>query len=208
MSTLIKIDELSISKQQHWALSLSDECYYLFEYKAHHKASYIRGNDLIWNLKKAMDRKGRPEWHWKESAIGEVAAALRTTLPHLIDFGDTTLIPIPPSKTKANPLYDDRNLRILQMACPAGADIRELIVTKKDTAAAHEREDRPSIGEIMENYALHQGVPSDLKRNVVLFDDVITAGNHYIACKQFVERHCGPKKICGVFIARRVIHYP
>jgi orotate phosphoribosyltransferase-like protein len=57
----------------------------------------------------------------------------------------------------------------------------------------------------MENYALHPGVSAALKRTVVLFDDVITAGNHYVACKRFVERHCGPQKICGVFIARRVI---
>src|SRR6185437_17082136 len=85
-----------------------------------------------------------------------IATELTDVLPVLIDFAATTLVPIPPSKCRTNPLYDDRLLRVLRLACPADADIRELIINKTDLQPAHKSgEDyRPSVQAIFGNYAL------------------------------------------------------
>ena len=50
-----------------------------------------------------------------------------------------TLVPIPPSKAKNDPLHDDRLIQMLRAIRPKGSlDIRELIVQMQSTAAAHE----------------------------------------------------------------------
>ena len=203
MSNLVKIDELIIG--QHWSLSQTDECYYLLEYTARQRPPLSRGNDLIMNLKKPMDRKGRPEWRYKEWAINEIARELRSSLSVVIDFPSTTIIPIPPSKIRTNPLYDDRNLKTLRKACPTDADIRELIIGKKDMSASHESDFRPSVAEILDNYTLNPNIHPEIRENIVLFDDVVTAGSHYVACRQFLEGYWLLKKIKGVFVARRVV---
>src|SRR5579872_4970093 len=130
MHALVRIDAQMTGI--HSALSSTDECYFLWEYMAYGGYDYGIGNELIKNIKKPIDRKGTPEWKWKEFAIREIAVELAAALPAVIDFAATTLIPIPPSKCRSNPLYDDRLLRILRLACPVDADIRELIVNKAD----------------------------------------------------------------------------
>ena len=205
MSNLVRIDELILSTHQHGSLSLADECYYLLEYTAHQPPGYSRGNDLILDLKKSVSKKALREWRYKERAIGEIAGLLRAALPPVVDFDKTTLIPIPPSRTRTDPFYDDRNLRILRQACPEGADIRELILTRANVVPSHERVDRPSAGEILKNYMLHPDVSAEVRETVVLFDDMITGGNHFVASKKFVENHCHSKKTIGIFIARRIL---
>jgi hypothetical protein len=204
MSNLVKIDELVV--EQHSSLLASDECYYLLEYTARQPSSYSRGNNLIRNLKKPMDRKGRPEWKYKGAAIRTIAQELQSALPAVIDFDCTTIIPIPPSKIKTSPLYDDRVLQILQKSCP-DADIRELIVCKEDCNAAHESSDhRPSVQEILDNYEINTDLDPAIGEAVVVFDDMITAGNHYTACRTFIEERYPGKQVVGIFVARRVLH--
>jgi hypothetical protein len=205
MSNLIKIDELVLG--EHGSVSSNDDCYYLMEYTAHRGYSYSTGNDWIQNLKKPVSRKNNPEWRYKEMAIRKFAAELTAALPAIIDFDKTTLIPIPPSKTRSNPLFDDRLQQILQIACPDEADVRELILCRADLVAAHEcTGPRPSVQELLANYELNPDVSPIIAERVVLFDDVITGGNHYVACKTFIENRYPGTKIIGVFIARRAVY--
>ena len=207
MSNLVKIDELIIG--EHGSLSLDDECYYLLEYTAREGYSFSKSNDLIQNLKKPMDRKGKSEWKWKQWAIQKIAQELSPSLPTLIDFANTTIIPIPPSKIRTNPMYDDRVLQILQGACPITADIRELIICQADRIAAHDNPDhRPTVQEIMGNYILSGPIKPALRPNVVLFDDMITGGNHYVACKNFILEQYPGKRVIGVFVSRRALPQP
>jgi len=204
MSTLVKIDELLIG--EHGSLSIADECYYLLEYTARGGYSYSTGNDLIQNLKKPMDREGRPEWKWKAWAIRKIAQELTPALPLVIDFTLTTIIPIPPSKIRTNPLYDDRVLQILQIACPTGADIRELIISQEDRMAAHyAQEQRPTVQEIIGNYRWADTINPTIRSTVALFDDMITGGNHYVACKNFIKQRFPDARVIGVFVSRRVL---
>jgi predicted amidophosphoribosyltransferase len=204
MDALTKIDEQLLP--EHGSLSPEDECYFLLDYTAHTNAAHSLGNAFIRNLKKKMDRKGRMEWPYKEWTIQQIGAALAAALPTLIDLTTTTFIPIPPSKIRSNPLYDDRVLRVLHLACPADADIRESIVCREDHRPAHESEERerPAIKALMNNYNWLENTPP-LRPNTVLFDDLITSGNHFIACKRFVLQHQPATRVLGIFVARRAL---
>jgi hypothetical protein len=196
MGALTKIDELLLTA--HSSLSPGDDCYFLLEYQ--------EGSALINNLKKKMDRRQKPEWPYKEWTIQQIAAELAAALPDIVDFITTTLIPIPPSKTRNNPLYDDRLLQILRLACPADADLREPIANREDHTAAHESEhERPTVDELIDNYTwLETAKP--LHPNIVLFDDVITNGTHFTACKRFLLQHHPAAHITGIFIARHALN--
>lgn len=190
MGSLVKITDLA----DHCALAPGDDCYFLLEYH--------EGSALINNLKKKIDRKNKPEWTYKEWTIQQIAAELATALPDIINFPTTTFLPIPPSKTRDNPLYDDRLLQVLRLACPPDADIRELIICREDHTAAHESEhERPTINELIDNYTWVD-TAKPLRANIVLFDDVITNGTHFTACKRFLRQHHPAARITGIFIAR------
>ena len=123
---LTEIDDLT--RPDHSYLELSDRCYFLGEYTARKGFSFSATNHLIHNFKKPMDRRGRPEWPYKEQAIQNAATALRAAfLPEGLSV--LTLVPIPPSKAKTDPLYDDRMVQMLRAIRPVPPlDIRELVI--------------------------------------------------------------------------------
>jgi hypothetical protein len=73
----------------------------------------------------ADNRRNRPEWIWKERALQEAATAFRTALNSDYLNVATLVPPIPPSKARTDPLYDDR------MPSQAG-------VTRRRPATAHD----------------------------------------------------------------------
>jgi hypothetical protein len=217
MYPLTKMNEQMLAG--HHSLSPDDDCYYMLEYTTEDSFPYTLGNTLITNLKKKPDRKQTLEWSYKEWTIRQLATELTAALSTLIDFATTTIIPIPPSKTRSNPQYDDRVLQVIRSACPAVADIRESIACREDHAPAHESDerDRPGVDQLMTNYiwvdrvqptdpaappdaAAHPHTPH--RPNIVLFDDVIASGNHFTACKRFLLRYHPATHITGIFIAR------
>jgi hypothetical protein len=99
---LTKIDDLT--RPDHFYLTAADDCYFLGEYTARKGFAFSATNRLILNFKKTMDRQGKPEWPWKERALREAAAAFRTALNN--DYLNVaTLVPVPPSKAKTDPLH-------------------------------------------------------------------------------------------------------
>ena len=76
---LTKVDAVA---PDHWHLTASDECYFLGEYTARTGYRGSPTNQLVLNLKKRVDRRGLPDWHYKGQAIREVAAALRAAINH------------------------------------------------------------------------------------------------------------------------------
>ena len=107
---LTKIDDLT--RPDHSYLTAADDCYFIGEYTARKGYAFSATNNLIVNLKKPMDRRGRPEWPYKGSAIETAAAMFRSALK---DKARETLtfVPVPPSKAKGDPLYDDRVEQVL-----------------------------------------------------------------------------------------------
>jgi hypothetical protein len=202
MSSLVRIDDITLG--DHSKLTYEDCCYFLTTYTAGKKSGHSLGNRLIINSKKTLDRRGLSDWPYKGLAMNEISTILKTALPPVVDFAKTTFVPIPPSKIQTNPLYDDRIEKIIRNACPNHADIRQLIRCKSDMEAAHTGY-RPTIEELINNYYLPDTIDPNPKETIVIFDDVITAGCHYIAAKTILKNAFPDSNIMGIFVARREI---
>ncbi|MYG04622.1 MAG: hypothetical protein F4173_20800 [Acidobacteriia bacterium] len=98
-----EIDELT--RPDHYWLTDDDRCYFLGEYTAGRGYSYSQTNQLILNFKKSLDRQGKPEWHYKQSALLQAAASFRRALGK--DPPAHVFVPMPPSKARGDPLHDD-----------------------------------------------------------------------------------------------------
>ena len=143
---LTKVDDLT--RPDHWYLTADDACYFIGEYTAYRGYAHSDTNHLIFNFKKTMDRRGRPEWRYKDRAIQTAVAAFRRTLAPK-DLDRLTFVPTPPSKAKGDPLYDDRLTRMLGAIRPKPPlDVRELVVQTVSTAAVHVRDVRPAPEQI------------------------------------------------------------
>lgn len=200
---LTKVDALA---PDHWHLTKSDECYFLGEYTAGGGFQFSPTNQLIINLKKSPDRRGRSDWPYKERAIREVANALRAaTKPDHLD--SITFVPMPPSKARADPLYDDRMTRVLKAIRPVPPlDIRELIVQPASTQAAHEAQHRPGPADIRSRYELDVALANPPPQMIFVVDDVLTTGAHFCAAKSLLTRQFPGTPVVGIFVARRVVN--
>jgi predicted amidophosphoribosyltransferase len=199
---LTKIDDLT--QADHAYLSSDDECYFLGEYTARRGYAFSETNQLILNFKKGMDRRGRPEWRYKAEAIRTAAAALEAALD---DRARETLtfVPVPPSKAKADPLYDDRLVQMLRLMWRGKAvDIRQLVVQPASSDAAHNNENRPTPSELGARYAIEDGLRLPEPQMIAVVDDVITTGAHFVAMKRILQDEFPSAKVVGLFIARRV----
>jgi hypothetical protein len=202
---LSKIDDSN--RDDHYHLDANDDCYYLFEYTSHRDFTFGLANDLISNLKKPVDRRGRPEYHYKTGAINQCSHYLASTLKD--DWlRVATLVPIPPSKDRQNPLYDDRVVAICRGICarkPYPIDIRELVEQQVSIQAAHESPDnRPSVDDLRRIYRINEQIADPEPRAIGVIDDVLTAGSHFRAMKDLLARRFSNAPITGIFIARRV----
>jgi hypothetical protein len=199
----IRIDELTID--DHYFIEEDDKCFYMMEYTKG-AGNGTPENSRIHNFKKSMEYNGSSHWHYKEEAIQSLARLFRTIYLPMLDLPKWTLIPIPPSKCKADPLHDDRMLRLLTLACRStDCDIRELIITKGSVEASHQSKVRPSVADLQNNLMLDPELVKGVSHNIILFDDVLTSGAHYRACKNILLNKFPKANIYAMFIARRVL---
>jgi hypothetical protein len=199
------IDELLRPLYPH--LTAADQCYFLREYTAGRGYAGSETNHLILNLKKPPDRRGKPEWRYKERAIKQVAREFRASV-NLSALRRVTLVPMPPSKTKSDPLYDDRMLQVLRAVDVEGQlDIRELLLIRENTDAAHTVTLRPRIADLVANLEINNDLVESLPRSIALVDDVLTTGAHFVAAKKVLAARLPGVPIRGLFVARRVFDY-
>ena len=199
---LTRIDEFT--RCDHTFLKLDDRCFCMGEYTARAGFAASDTNDLVINLKKPMDRRGRAEWKYKGWAIRTVAGNLRRILGQLGIEG-TTFVPVPPSKAKTHQMYDDRLVQVLQkMSEGYDADVREMVLQRENMAAAHESDVRPSIDQLLANYCIDEALAQPPKNgNLVNFDDVLTTGAHFKAMQAILSAQFPEANIHGLFVARR-----
>ena len=201
-SNLTKIDKLSL--HEHSYLDNDDHCAFLGEYTAYKGFSHSVTNQLIINLKKEVDRRGKEEWKYKGIAIRTAAEALRKSI-RADWLNSATFVPIPPSKKKTDPMYDDRMSQVLQNINPGNpVDWREIIIQTQSTAAAHESEIRLNPSQLYNLYEIDETQCNPGPARIVIVDDVVTAGAHFKAAQRILSEHFGNITIVGVFIARRV----
>jgi hypothetical protein len=189
----------------------NDFCYYLMEYTASMGYGFSSTNQLIYNLKKSLNRRGQSDWHYKEEAIQKVIGLIkRHILPNIaIPLTEVSFVPIPPSKMKTDPLYDDRILRILNGSInQTDANVLDIFSCKSNITPSHDTDVRPTIGAIERNLNIDENLVQDLRKNIILFDDVVTTGAHFVACRNAIKRIVPRLNFYGFFIARRAVPTP
>ena len=197
---VLKIDALALP--DHHYLDDEDICYYAGEYTAGEGHAYSETNQLIHNFKKTLDKRGTAQWQYKDRAIQQAADVFRAAIK---PDAEVTFVPVPPSKAKTDPMYDDRMVRLLQATCAGRhADIRELVIQKRSLNAAHLSATRPTPDELIANYRLDENLVEPVPTTVFVVDDVLTTGCHFKAVKRTLATRFPDARISGLFIARRV----
>jgi len=197
---LTKLDDLNLP--DHWYLDSTDECYFIGEYTAGKGYFHSATNNLIINLKKGAEKRGLPEWKYKERAIRAAAEMLRESLNP--DFMSTaTFIPVPPSKVATDPLYDDRMTQVVSLLGER-LDMRELVFQLESTQDAHTAASRPGPNDLYENYQIRDSLRQPVPQQIAIVDDVLTTGAHFKAMKSILQETYGAIPILGVFLSRRV----
>lgn len=206
MTRLLKVDDSN--RSDHWYLSAEDRCYYFYEYTAHKGFAYSKVNSFISNLKKPPSQRQEGHYRYKGIAIQEAAGLLRGVLtPGLLN--SATLVPIPPSKPTDHPDYDDRMEQVVSGAI-AGlqADARSLIAQVQAYEASHLQGEGGSRIRPTELQALYSLVAPRPRGTVILIDDVLTTGAHFVAAKAAILAEFPAVQVAGIFLARRAISAP
>jgi len=200
---LTKVDELI--RPQHFFLEAEDLCYFLREYTSVAGFTHGETNNIVSNLKKRMDRRGKPEWFYKERDILRAGRELRAALNEKV-LQTVSIVPMPPSKAKGDPMYDDRVLRIAQeMTSGLACDVRELVLLRESMLAAHESTARPRPEDLYENLYVDEAVAEPAPARIVVLDDVLTAGAHYWAIKRRLRERFPGVSLIGMFYVRRAV---
>jgi hypothetical protein len=199
-SRVLKVDALALP--DHHYLDEHDICYYAGEYTAGAGHAYSETNQLILNFKKTLDKRGTAQWPYKERAIQQAAQILRAAIKA---DAPITFVPVPPSKSKDEPLYDDRLVRMLQVVCAGRRqDVRELVLQEHSLEPAHLAAARPTPEELIANYRLDEELVAPTPQTLWIVDDVLTTGCHFKAVKQVLAERFPDVPIVGLFLARRV----
>jgi predicted amidophosphoribosyltransferase len=196
---LTQIDASNID--DHPRLTADDVCYFWREYTSHRDYTFSATNQLISNLKK---KPSRPEAQlkYKRRDIARCAGFFAGAINQEW-LAQATLVPVPCSKARNHPDYDDRMTQVCR-AIPANLDIRELVIQTTSTNAAHEGLDRPSVEDLLAVYAINEAIADPPPTKIAIFDDVLTAGTHFRAMEIVLHRRFGPIPIVGFFVARRI----
>jgi predicted amidophosphoribosyltransferase len=202
---LLKID--ASNRSAHFYLEEEHECFFFYEYMAREGPRFSDGNQFIFNLKKPLSARGQPHYQYKAQAITRAGAMLREAFnrsPWV--FENATIAPIPPSKLPTHPEYDDRMSRVVIASCTnTNADVREFITQCEGYCASHEQGSgaRLKPHELETIYELSASPPP--KSVVILVDDVLTTGAHFLAARSLILRHYPRTRVIGFFLARRVV---
>lgn len=192
---------LDAAQQPSQYINASDEVYYAREYIPRGGHSASEANSLIYNLKKTPDRKGKPEWRYKEDAIRQFAREIAMLL--VDDSDEWVVAAIPSSKAISDPDYDDRLDQVLKQAATVQPRIRieTPFVRARSSLAAHYGGARTPEQIMAELSWRGFSRPTD---HLILVDDVLTTGGHFRACSNLVSHHQPAIQIYGVFWARTI----
>lgn len=206
LNKLSKIDPLTIG--DHYYLTQADEVWYFGEYTPGPRYASAPGNQLIRNIKRDPTYRDQPAWRYKQQDIERVGLALS----QVIGTATATFVPLPPSVVRGDPAYDDHNLQILSAFArnrTTHVDVRELIFQRHSTRRSHQNnENRVTQQELIDCYAVDERIALPAPSSVVLFDDVLTTGRHFLAAKQVIQQRFGPTRVMGIVVCRRKVPNP
>ena len=201
---LQKIDE-HLRTPAHDYLEDGDECLFYGEYTAGGGFGHSETNQLVFNFKKSVEKRDTKEWIFKQRAVKKVAEIfLKLEIWEQLKL--YTWVPIPPSKSINDPLYDDRLIQTLKImkASEPSFDYRELVKISQSRKTARDSDSRPTPEDHYGNYELDRSLLEPKPEKIVIYDDVITTGSGYKAMKRMIKENFVDTEILGIFIARTV----
>ena len=201
---LSQVDQLLLPN--HSCLDQEDRCYFFIEYTSGESYKYSDGNRLISNLKKSVLKRDLAEYHYKNEAINQCSAWLRSVYDSSTIWKSSTFVPVPSSKRIDDPLYDDRMVQVCQGISPQ-ADVRSIVFQTETTVASHTVKDRErlKLGRLLSIYRVNEGLCHPRPQRIIIVDDMLTTGTHFKAMQHTLQRRFPGIPIDGVFIARRRI---
>lgn len=207
-----------VEKKDHYFLSEQDVCYYFGDYLAvtdsQKKAWEVSEvNRFIVNFKKTLDFKNTPSWKFKLNAIHNAAQLFAGVWDwNKVSLNNSALIPIPPSRSRQDPLYDSRMvdmLDLIKQQTGVNLDIRDCLSFSGKYTASHKSQagSRVDVEQLVSDlqFCPVAGKLTTPPNYVILFDDVLTTGRHYVAAKQKVNEVFPNAIVFGAFLARRII---
>ncbi len=200
---LTKIDELT--RGDHSYLDDKDECYFFGDYTARKSFAHSATNSLILNFKKPLKYKNTSSWQYKTKAIASIAQAFSRNLNTALR--SLTLVPVPPSKIRTDPDYDDRLSRMLELLqAPVGIDldVRELILQTQGMPASHDSSARLQPSEWEKVYKIDEKLTAPNPSWLGIVDDLLVAGSRFRAMSNVLKARFPNARITGLFVARRV----
>jgi predicted amidophosphoribosyltransferase len=115
------------------------------------------------------------------------------------------LIPIPPSKCKSNPLYDDRLEKVAkEISQLDSVEYFPIIDTKNDSQASHQSQEHRNPSTFYQNMVVNRTLLTIYKPGniLVLLDDVLTSGAHFTAALRHLRENFIEPEVMGVFWAK------
>jgi len=198
-----QIDETNCG--DHPYFEAGDKWLFLWEKTSGRDYSFSETNNLISNLKKPVNSSSG-QLHYKEQAIIRCARSIREAInDEWLKIG--TLVPVPPSKAPADPLYDNRMERVCNLIWPEVADVRNLVVQNWSMQASHERsqgQQRITKDDLIAAYSIDETLADPVPTNIAIVDDMLTAGTHYRAMHHVLSQRFPDARILGMFVARRI----
>lgn len=200
-----EVDEIERSMLQ---IDETDLCYY---YLIRTSGGYAKSeaNSRIENFKKEPEKyRTRPDvWQYKEREIKRFANDVCNFLDRadvermLKAFGKVALVPIPTSKPKSDKFYDSRLVDMCSVVASRNRLVRleDVFDMKKPFTPAHKGGAR--------SLAYLKGAMSfsgfaQAPNLVILVDDVLTSGIHYVACRSIIQQAYPGIQVMGLFLSR------
>jgi hypothetical protein len=171
--------------------------------------SYSETNNLISNLKISPDELHRLKY--KNIAINrfieEVKAFFSDAIKpdNNITLPTFQIIPIPPSKCRANPKYDDRMEQVASGIADLNfANYFPVLETKNDSLASHLSSDSRDPSIIYDNMVVNTNLLGNYSSGdiLVLLDDVLTSGAHLSAALRHLRETFDKPNVMGIFWAK------
>jgi hypothetical protein len=203
-----------LERPDHSHLPADAVCYFWGEYTPSKDIegpswNYSPTNQLVSNFKKKLDRRHHLDWRYKLAAIQEIGIAFAGFWDwQALRQQRVALVPIPPSKARDDALYDSRMLQMLtalQARTGLPLDIRDCLSFSGIYGASHESEDRPTPPQLYSALSFDDaaGRPNSPPGAILVFDDMLTTGAHFVAASRKLREVFPGVEIIGQFVARR-----
>lgn len=197
---LITID--AALRRDHHHLTEDDECFAVGEYTRRGGYAASATNNLISNLKKDVRLRGQPQWRYKEQAIRDAGKQIRSAISTEA-LPTITFVPMPPSKAKDDPAYDDRMVRICDAIVEGAAgDVRELVVQTGSREARHIVGGPRDVGSLQLIYSIDETLTEPPPVQIMVVDDVLNTGASFKAIKAVLQDRFPGVPVYGMFVAR------